>query len=488
MESVLAKYYLDLYKKVQEKHSSNFIFRGQSSVDWKICSSAQRRIIEFDEMSSPENNSHILNKRFIRYHKKILEKIKAYGYGNSLTDLELMAEVQHFGGATCLIDFTTNFFVALWFASSSSENDGCVYAMDIQQMNQKYDFVHLHDKKSDILQLLKIKESKPLITQVNVWKPNKLLDRIYHQDSVLVFSYPEISGDICEKIIIDHQDKLKIRRELKIFFKIDSENIYGDIHGFSSNANGVDIPLEDYTHLTYYEIARGIIEKMPDSNESAILYLEKCKDACKKDKKSCSEFCRDVPKYEILYYLSACYRKNFEHEKAEGALRQILKYDKVNDNIHQKTLLLLADRLYDKRERSAYLEAISLYEKVEEKYKELSTFAKLSIIELSLLANDKKKFSELITKMSKSSKNIKTYEDALLLFFEDFGNIYFNLDTHYYFIEQIKKTAPITISEDLYFEFKDLENFVEEIPQNDNNKTVLIDLINSAKKYQNICK
>ena len=33
-----------------------------------------------------------------------------------LSDLELLAELQHYGAATCLIDFTYNAQVALWMA------------------------------------------------------------------------------------------------------------------------------------------------------------------------------------------------------------------------------------------------------------------------------------------------------------------------------------------------------------------------------------
>ena len=50
-----------------------------------------------------------------------------------LSDLELLAELQHFGAATCLIDFSRSALVALWFACqtriSGGEANGKVYAV-----------------------------------------------------------------------------------------------------------------------------------------------------------------------------------------------------------------------------------------------------------------------------------------------------------------------------------------------------------------------
>ncbi len=34
-----------------------------------------------------------------------------------MSDLDVLAEIQHLGGATCLVDFSTNFLIALWMAS-----------------------------------------------------------------------------------------------------------------------------------------------------------------------------------------------------------------------------------------------------------------------------------------------------------------------------------------------------------------------------------
>ena len=50
--------------------------------------------------------------------------------GRELKDLELLTELQHFGAATCLLDFTENAFVALYMACKDLDTvDGKVYVL-----------------------------------------------------------------------------------------------------------------------------------------------------------------------------------------------------------------------------------------------------------------------------------------------------------------------------------------------------------------------
>ena len=39
------------------------------------------------------------------------------------SDLEILADIQHNGGATCLVDFSKNLLTALWFACSNEKDD-----------------------------------------------------------------------------------------------------------------------------------------------------------------------------------------------------------------------------------------------------------------------------------------------------------------------------------------------------------------------------
>ena len=86
------------------------LYRGLANADWEVESSAYRRIKESQGASLPP----IV---FQNYIAQLLESAGLHGFRErQLSDLELMAELQHYGAATCLIDFTTNALIALWFA------------------------------------------------------------------------------------------------------------------------------------------------------------------------------------------------------------------------------------------------------------------------------------------------------------------------------------------------------------------------------------
>src|SRR5262249_32217684 len=54
--------------------------------------------------------------------------------GRPLSELELLAALQHYGAVTRLLDFSRNMAVALWFASSEiSERPGLSIGIDAQK-------------------------------------------------------------------------------------------------------------------------------------------------------------------------------------------------------------------------------------------------------------------------------------------------------------------------------------------------------------------
>ena len=85
-----------------------FLYRGLASSNWEVESSAQRRI----KLSAEELPPMI----FESYIEQLLNdaRMRNFGYKNDreLCDLELLGELQHYGAATCLIDFTENALIA----------------------------------------------------------------------------------------------------------------------------------------------------------------------------------------------------------------------------------------------------------------------------------------------------------------------------------------------------------------------------------------
>ena len=146
--------------------------------------------------------------------KGMLEEAKKY-LRRTGSDCELLVEMQHYGGKTNLIDFTTNYFVALFFAceQSDSENGRVIY------------------QKRELL--------RPSIKE-----PPEPISRVVAQSSVFVRP-PDgfIKPDDNDIINIPANIKLPMLDYLKETHDISTETIYNDIHGFIRYQ---DIHLETY--------------------------------------------------------------------------------------------------------------------------------------------------------------------------------------------------------------------------------------------------
>ncbi|MBE4107803.1 FRG domain-containing protein, partial [Vibrio parahaemolyticus] len=106
------------------------MWRGQSDIDWRLDSSAYRRL-----QGSTGYQSADPNKAMIRYEKTLLQHATHRGYryenGKELSDFELLAKLQHHGAATRLVDFTRNALIGIWFAcSENAQKSGLLVAFD----------------------------------------------------------------------------------------------------------------------------------------------------------------------------------------------------------------------------------------------------------------------------------------------------------------------------------------------------------------------
>ena len=99
------------------------MWRGQSDISWPIHSSAYRRLA-LTEKKPTEND-------LIFYEKALLKQATHRGYrnpeGRHLSDLDLLARLQHHGAATRLVDATRSALVGLFFCAR--ENPGKVGAL-----------------------------------------------------------------------------------------------------------------------------------------------------------------------------------------------------------------------------------------------------------------------------------------------------------------------------------------------------------------------
>lgn len=248
--SCVAKY-LDMFYKELDKAKGQLIFRGQANSEWELASSAARRLNDF-KLEGNENATS--QSDFISYHVNMIANARSYGYGeltanSKLSDLEILAEIQHYGGSTCLVDFSTNFLIALWMATeknvtsspnfencnkenceidksqdkkivkvkkikdktrleyqkedkykfqivyNNEENDGKIFWIDLGDENNLQNIVYYNQpKEGDTIQKLLAKNQWNFELSQHkmepcfwLWNPTKLNERIIRQDSVFIF-------------------------------------------------------------------------------------------------------------------------------------------------------------------------------------------------------------------------------------------------------------------------------------------------------------
>ena len=254
-KSLIAGYLEQLADKIaDDKISGAYAFRGQADAAWKIESSAFRRLEKIGD-GTPDK------KRIITYlQKDILEpaRMNRYGIkdGQKLNDLELLAELQHHGAATCLIDFTRELLVAMWFAcqihkdKDDKETDGKVFIVNINDLGvflslERSDLEHEDGIKAVLNFETRGRESMPGIEQPPshwYWSPPGMNERILKQNSLFVFGEPGVLDEhLIGEIQIRQEDKENVLEELKTL-GITREALFKDIPGFATS-HGHDQPI-----------------------------------------------------------------------------------------------------------------------------------------------------------------------------------------------------------------------------------------------------
>lgn len=188
---------LKIIREIAEKsESDDYIYRGEPRRHRKVSSSLWReckrkmRTEDFDIQSIEE---------------PILELAK--NYTPEQEDIEIWAELQHYGGHTNLIDFTTDSHIALFFACD-----------------------RLFDKPGRVIF---VKEETQDENRVKT-KPQNPRNRIIAQKSVFIRP-PTGVVEPDDVITIPARLKQPILSYLDKHHGISTETIYNDLHGFIRN-------------------------------------------------------------------------------------------------------------------------------------------------------------------------------------------------------------------------------------------------------------
>ena len=271
-KSLIAGYLEQLAERIGDgRISEAYAFRGQADAAWKVESAAFRRLEESGG-GTPDK------KQIITYlQRDILEPARMNGYGSQngqrLSDLELLAELQHHGAATCLIDFTREFLIAMWFAcqihkdESDKETDGKIFIVNINDLKiflslERKDLEHEGGieaalnfetrergsmpgmeqaiRRSDLTppEQANAPRNTTSIQQISshwYWSPHGMNERILRQNSLFVFGEPNVLDEhLIGEIQIRQEDKHNILEELKTL-GITREALFKDIPGFATS-------------------------------------------------------------------------------------------------------------------------------------------------------------------------------------------------------------------------------------------------------------
>ena len=251
---LLIRYESEMEKAVRERFGetpTSLVFRGQSDESWLLDSSAERRL----KKSGREFNT----KELLTYlREELIDPAKREGYdlqnGKELSDLELLAGLRHHQAATCLIDFTRNFHIALWFACVlDNDKDGKVFIVDSgapglfenitrQKSNTSIEEIFSADEKDGF----------PFQKRVFYWQPPAQSNRIIAQRSCFIFSSEKIPAKTYTEITIKKEDKQNIEIALERYYGLDNKSVYRDFTGFAY-ANNQDQLLQRASDSTASE-------------------------------------------------------------------------------------------------------------------------------------------------------------------------------------------------------------------------------------------
>lgn len=270
-KNLLSKYHKKLQKKLGGVRGE-FLYRGQEDSDWKLQSGVVRRMLlegdtdELRKLIEKHKKGFDFGDENLRYHEELLEQAKLRGWhretgGRELKDLEMLAKLQHHGAATCLLDFTTRFDIALWFAcrnvrDENKDKDGKIFIVDINS----FDVWDLWQIGSDDLgcsigEILRFEtreaeQAKQASQHIRrprfwYWYPETLMGRMLSQGSRFLFGLENALDDgkdfVVGKNIFDIEvkqaHKKQLLDELIQRHGLSQENIFFDIHGFATINN-----------------------------------------------------------------------------------------------------------------------------------------------------------------------------------------------------------------------------------------------------------
>lgn len=308
-----------------------------------------------------------------------------------MSDISILADLQHKGGATCMVDFSNNFLISLWFAVQNDFDEiGYLFCYDIHKEMIEKDSLSKLGPRNELKSIKDLLYDTTKSTNYNgknsykfwLWKPSNLNARISRQDSVFLFGLEPFKIKDHNMIVIPIPPHWKrpILLTLKNFFGISAESVYCDDYGFAvsngklSNYNKTMFNIvsdELYTEsqkVYFAGLQNGIACLLDDKHQEALKFLTQFESYL--DDKTIdlnittdsmelltTQFVNTAIQIELYFSKALCYKHLcqsksaiVEYEKALALCVDALNVDEDNEyfiNKLYKILNDLIDLLYD---------------------------------------------------------------------------------------------------------------------------------------------
>ena len=251
------------------------LYRGLADSRWEVSASIHGRL---KDSGIKEVHYNI----FQEMTKRLLARARAEGHDienhRQLSDLELLAKLQHHGAATCLIDFTSNPLVALWFACQAPIEEFAYHKLK----EESGKIIAFDSGDSDLCREI---PAQDLDKSIDTWlpvdtpherlwvlPPKKMNNRIVAQQSVFVWGEGVIAQEkLASKENCLVKDKSAVLEELTKQ-GITAESLFCDFTGFAQQ-NARDAKYHNWA--TDNAFISGLACQEAGDNEEAIKFYDK---------------------------------------------------------------------------------------------------------------------------------------------------------------------------------------------------------------------
>ena len=202
-----------------------YIYRGEPECYPLVSSKLYR---EYDQIEVPSFDIEIVQREILEEAQKFIRQVDKD---------DILTQLQHYGHPTNLIDFTTDYNIALFFACySEADEDGRVILL----------------KKTDHQSLLK--------------EPINPENRVIAQRSVFVQS-PNGLIEPSDVVVIPEKLKVPIMEYLDKYHGVNAATVFNDIHGF--------IRYRAAHRSAYVEVFAGLSYAQKEDDDKAIEHFSK---------------------------------------------------------------------------------------------------------------------------------------------------------------------------------------------------------------------